>query len=107
MEVANRNECEENPTDRPANMHTTTYQFCIIYRKKKTKRTQKNCRKTGNHYVDIISNVRQRKERKQSTKTAKLHAEIKVTKKSSENNSTVFHRKNATGTKKTQGKHQT
>ena len=28
-EGANRNECEENTTDRPANIHTTTHQFCI------------------------------------------------------------------------------
>ena len=28
-EGASRNECEENATDRPANIHTTTHQFCI------------------------------------------------------------------------------
>ena len=28
-EGANRNEHRKKPTDRPANMHTTTHQFCI------------------------------------------------------------------------------
>ena len=68
----------------------------------KTKRTQENCKKTGNHYINTTLNARQRKERKQSTKTTKQYADsIKVTKKISENNNTVFHSKNVTDAKKT------
>lgn len=84
MEVANRNECEENPTDRPANMHTTTYQFCIIYRKKNKKDTgklQKGRQSLCQHNIELKTKEGAQTKHKNSKTSRRNQSNKKVQRK--------------------------
>ena len=69
--------------------------------------TQGKRRASGENYFGLNPNVRQRKERTKSERTAKRHSRNQSKKKCNENNNTVCVHKNATRQKKMQGKNKT
>ena len=98
---------KENPNDRRAKIHITAHQFCNLNEQEKTKIAQGKRTASRENYLRLNTNVRQRKERKKSTRTAKRHSRNHSKKTSNENNNTVCVHKNATRQKKTQGKNKT